>query len=247
VSSAGRKELTAIRRRVQIVFQDPSSSLDPRMTVLRIVTEPMVVHGIGSKAERAARAGELLELVGLERAHLGLYPHQFSGGQKQRIAIARALVLEPRLIVCDEPVTALDASVRGQVLTMLDSLRRTLDIAYLFITHDLAVVRQIADRVAVMHLGEIVEVSSVEDFFSGPQHPYSVALLAAVPTMTVRADDDKVLLRGDPPSPTAPPSGCRFRTRCWKAQAICAEQPPALRESLPGRRVACHFPEGDAE
>jgi oligopeptide/dipeptide ABC transporter ATP-binding protein len=243
VGSAGRRDLTAMRRRVQIVFQDPSSSLDPRMTVQRIVTEPLVVHGIGTKRERAQRAAELLELVGLEREHLAWYPYQFSGGQKQRIAIARALALEPSLLVCDEPVTALDASVRGQVLTMLASLRERLGIACLFITHDLGVVRQIADRIAVMHLGELVELSTVDDFFAGPRHPYSVALLAAVPTLAGMAADDRVLLRGDPPSPSDPPPGCRFHTRCWKAQALCREVPPVLEERPPGRRVACHFPE----
>ena len=237
--------LRALRRRMQIVFQDPFSSLNPRMTVAEILAEPFVVHGIGSAADRARAVRRLLDSVGLAAHHAGRYPHEFSGGQRQRIGIARALALEPSLIVADEPVSALDVSVQAQILTLMKDLQAARGLAFLFISHNLAVVRHMAERVAVMYLGTIVEEAPREALFSAPLHPYTRTLLWAVPDPGAPRRE-RIVLRGEIPRPDDPPSGCRFRTRCPIAVARCAEEVPALRPLAPGHRVACHLAEAPA-
>jgi len=236
--------LKAFRRDVQMIFQDPYTSLNPRMTVGDIIGEPFEIHpGVVPKENREARVRELMALVGLSPEHIDRYPHQFSGGQRQRIGIARGLALNPKLLICDEPVSALDVSVQAQVINLLQDLQQQLGISLIFIAHDLSVVRHIADRVAVMYLGRIVEIGEQELVYSNPQHPYTRALLSAVPVPdpTLRGMVGQIVLEGDPPSPADPPSGCRFRTRCWKAQDVCAEVDPKLRD-LAGVQAACHFP-----
>lgn len=236
------EEMRQLRRRMQIIFQDPYSSLNPRATAVEIVAAPLNIQQIGTPRERADRVTELFRLVGLRPEHQGAYPHQFSGGQRQRICIARALSSSPDLIVCDEPVSALDVAIRAQILNLLSKLQRDLGLTYIFISHDMAVVQHICDEIAVMYLGKIVEVADRRTLFKQPLHPYTQALLSAVPTIDqeVKRSIRRIRLVGDPPSPMNPPSGCRFHTRCARAEAICRHEIPALKEVSPGHSVACH-------
>ncbi|HUI17864.1 MAG TPA: oligopeptide/dipeptide ABC transporter ATP-binding protein [Alphaproteobacteria bacterium] len=246
LTALSRRALKPHRRAIQLVFQDPFGSLNPRLRVGSIVAEPLVIHGVGRARERRARAAHQLASLGLEAGDLERYPHEFSGGQRQRIAIARALVLEPKLLVADEPLSALDVSVQAQLLELLGDLRARLGLAMLFISHDLAAVDRIADRIAVMYLGRIVELAPRAELFARPSHPYTQALLAAVPRLGAGKRKPGTAPKGEVADPLAPPSGCPFHPRCPKAQAVCREREPPL-EAKPGaaptRRVACHFPD----
>ncbi|MCW2928368.1 MAG: oligopeptide transporter, ATP-binding protein [Thermoleophilia bacterium] len=249
LTTLNNQQMRAVRRDLQIVFQDPYASLNPRMTVGNIIAEPLVIHSIGTKETRKARVKELLDIVGLNPAFTNRYPHEFSGGQRQRIGIARALALQPKLIICDEPVSALDVSIQAQVMNLLEDLQNEFDLTYLFIAHDLAVVKHVSDRVAVMYLGKIVEIAEAEKLYADPQHPYTQALLSSIPVADpqVARRKDRIVLKGDVPSPANPPSGCPFHERCWKMQSICKQQMPPLemKDGDPGHQMACWFPGPD--
>ncbi|WP_342361860.1 ABC transporter ATP-binding protein [Terrarubrum flagellatum] len=241
VTATPERRLKSFRSRAQMVFQDPYASLNPRLRVASIVGEALDAHGLARGAARRTRIGELLELVGLPASHMDRYPHEFSGGQRQRIGIARALAVEPKLIVADEPVSALDVSVQAQVLNLMQDLRRRLGLSMLFISHDLDVVELMCDRIAVLYLGRIMEIGAAEQVSRHPRHPYTRALIAASPKADPDASPRQRMLKGDIPSPLAPPSGCVFRTRCLHATERCAAEAPALRPAGEGHRFACHF------
>ena len=236
-------EMKVLRRDMQIIFQDPFSSLNPRMTVFDLVSEPLVIHGLAHGAELRTQVRELLEAVGLKAQHMNRYPYAFSGGQRQRIGIARALALRPKLIVADEPVSALDVSIQAQVINLLEDLQKEFGLTYLFIAHNLSVVEHISNRVAVMYLGKIVELASAETLYAEPLHPYTEALLSAVPSADPDRKTQRIILTGDVPSPANPPAGCKFHPRCRYAQAICRQEEPTLRSVQPGHLTACHFAE----
>jgi len=241
ISHLSKEGLRQLRRNMQIIFQDPYASLNSRMTVSYIIREPLVVHGIGTRKEQDERVMELLNVVGLNSSHARKYPHEFSGGQRQRIGIARALALNPKLVICDEPVSALDVSIQSQVLNLLQELQSQYKLTYIFISHDLSVVRYISDRVAVMYLGKIMELANKSDIYRQPLHPYTKALLSAIPIPKVKAKREKILLEGDIPNPASPPQGCRFSTRCPVVQKGCTEEEPEFKEVMNNHFAACHL------
>jgi len=235
-----KSAMKAFRRKVQIVFQEPFASLDPRMTVGEIIGEPLIVHHLADRKSQKPRVEELLKMVGLDATHADRYPHEFSGGQRQRIGIARALAVEPRLIICDEPVSALDVSIQAQIINLLKDLQRTCGLTYLFIAHDLSVVKHISDRICVMYLGKIVEMADKHELFARPLHPYTQALLSAIPVPDPDKQGERILLEGDAPSPVAPPKGCRFHTRCSYAFDLCRQKEPLISEYGEHHHCACH-------
>lgn len=241
ITKMGPEELKSIRREMRMIFQDPFSSLNPRLTVMEIVGEPMQIHGIARGEELEDKVRALLEMVGLKAQHMRRYPYEFSGGQRQRICIARALASNPRFIIADEPVSALDVSVQAQILNLLEDLKERLHLTYLFISHDLSVVYHVSDRVAVMYLGKLVELGDTESVYFAPKHPYTEALLSAIPRVSRKEKMQRILLKGDVPSPLCAPSGCAFHPRCQYAKAVCAQEEPALRELSTNHYVACHF------
>lgn len=243
IALLSERELKPYRQKVQMIFQDPYASLNPRMTVSDIITEPLVIHKLVKPEEYQNRVYELLEMVGLNPEHANRYPHEFSGGQRQRVGIARALAASPEFIICDEPISALDVSIQAQIVNLLEDLQEQLKLTYLFIAHDLAMVRHISDRIAVMYLGEIVEIGSSDELCDNPKHPYTIALLSAVPIPDPKIERKRkrIILKGDIPSPVDPPSGCRFHTRCHKARSECKIEVPELKGVGNGHMVACHF------
>ncbi|HEY9287878.1 MAG TPA: oligopeptide/dipeptide ABC transporter ATP-binding protein [Candidatus Dormibacteraeota bacterium] len=243
IFKAGKRELNQIRKEVQIIFQDPYGSLNPRMSVGEIVGEGLLVHGIGSAHERERIVSELLEVVGLRGQYRGRFPHEFSGGQRQRIGIARALALRPKLIIADEPVSALDVSIQSQILNLLKDLQREFHLTYLFVAHNMAVVEQVSDRIAVMYLGKIAEIAPSEQLLTQPKHPYTKALISVIPVPDPTLRRERTVLKGEIPSPTNPPSGCHFRTRCPMATDYCAQVEPPLREVAKNQWSACHYAE----
>jgi oligopeptide/dipeptide ABC transporter ATP-binding protein len=241
VLNINKKRMKEIRKDMQLVFQDPFGSLNPRMTIGDVLDEVLYIHKFGDKKERNQRVASLLDRVGLNKKHLNRYPHEFSGGQRQRIVIARALAVEPKLIICDEPVSALDVSIQAQIINLLEELQGSLGLTYLFIAHDLSVVRHISERIAVMYLGKIMEIADSEEIFKNTSHPYTKALIAAVPSIDPENKKEIILLEGDMPSPMNPPSGCRFHTRCQYAQEICIIEEPKPRDIGKNHIIACHF------
>ncbi len=244
INLISRRKLNLLRRKMQLIFQDPFASLNPRMTVAEIISEPFIIHNVGTKKERRKRVYELLEIVGLNRDDVMRYPHEFSGGQQQRIGIARALALYPRLIVCDEPVSALDLSIQAQILNLLIEIQERFKLTYLFISHDLSVVKNVSDRVAVMYLGKIVELAKTSEIYNFPYHPYTRALISAIPQLSPRQERrQRIILRGEVPKGEEGSSGCRFASRCWKKEDICIDVEPKFQEFSPNHWVACYFPE----
>ena len=245
ITNISRKEMKPVRSKMQMIFQDPFSSLNPRHTVGTIISSSFTIHGIEPEGGVDHAVGELLELVGLNPEHINRFPHEFSGGQRQRIGIARALALKPKLIVADEPVSALDVSIQAQVVNLLDDLQKELGLSYLFVAHDLSVVQHISDRVVVMYLGKVMEMAPTAELFKNPRHPYTKALLSAVPVADpkIGRTRERIILQGDLPSPVNPPAGCVFNTRCWKAQDICRTEIPETIQISPLQTLACHFPE----
>jgi oligopeptide transport system ATP-binding protein len=241
ITTLSRKQLAPLRREMQIIFQDPYGSLNPRMTVGDIIGEGLEVHKIARGKEKEKRIMELMEVVGLPPGYMRRYPHEFSGGQRQRIGIARALAVNPKFIVCDEPVSALDVSIQSQIINLLKDLQRQFELTYLFIAHDLSVVKHMSDRIAVMYLGKIVEYASSEDLFSDPRHPYTLALMSAIPIPDPEVKKQRIVLQGDLPSPSNPPKGCRFNTRCPKVMSVCREKEPPLKDIGKEHFVACHL------